>query len=104
MTGTCKLCKALVFGRPVPQLGPDRAKAEFFQFAEAMRQHVFREHKEYLQTFSGLLQACATVLSSLFADCELDEFKLAQTEARAALAEQIQAAVVVVELAPPAAS
>lgn len=101
MTGTCKLCRALVVGAPVLEVGPDRAKAEFVAFAEEMRKHVGTRHLESIQMYAGLLTMAAGFFSALFADCPTEDFATGQETMREVLCAAIQSAQLVVNQDTP---
>lgn len=101
MTGTCKLCLELIFGAPVADVGPEREKAEFLAFADAMRGHVGKRHPEQLQVYGALLTMAAAYLATTFADCHLDGFAEQQAGMRDAVAESIRDAKVVISAGTP---
>lgn len=104
MTGTCKLCREIVTGAPVLEVGPARSKAEFMAFADAMRMHVGLRHKEQLQVYGGLLTMAAAYLATLFADCPLDDFRTGQESTRDFICGQIHDAQVVIAAGTPVQS
>lgn len=100
MTGTCKLCRALVMSPPILELGPNRAKAEFLAFGEAMRGHVYDYHREALAAFSGVLGLATCYFSTLFADTAagLVELEAARDQVREEVISSLRNAQVVVKL------
>jgi hypothetical protein len=101
VTGTCKLCRELVTGAPVLEVGPARMKAEFLAFAEAMRLHVSARHLDQVQVYGALITMLAQLFASLFGDCPLDDFKVGQDSVREFLCSQIRDAQVVISLERP---
>lgn len=104
MTGTCKLCREIVTGAPVLEVGPGRQKAEFMALAEAMFIHVGRQHQNETQMYNGLLIMAARYLATLFADCPLDDFRTAQESTRDFICGQIHDAQVVIAAGTPVQS
>jgi hypothetical protein len=101
MTGICKLCQQLVIGPPVPELGEDRAKAEFVAFADEMRKHIGALHPKEVQMYAAILTMAAGFFSCLFADCETEDFTVGQQAMREVLTAAIQTAQLVVSSGSP---
>lgn len=101
MTGTCKLCREIVTGAPVLEVGPEREAAEFFTFAEAMRKHIAARHMDAIQMYAGVLTVAAAYFSSLFADCSIEGFTAAQEQLQESICNQIRDAQVVIGPAAP---
>lgn len=101
MIGTCKLCRELVTGAPVLEVGPAREAAEFLMFAEAMRQHIGSRHLEAIQMYAGVLTVAAAFFSSLFAESTMDGYETGVEQMRESICAQIRDAKVVIGSAAP---
>lgn len=101
MTGTCKLCREIVTGAPVFEVGPAREAAEFLVFAEAMRRHVGTRHLDAVQVYAGVLTLAAAFFSVLFAESTMEGFEKGVEQMRESLCSQILDAKVVIGPAAP---
>jgi hypothetical protein len=94
--GTCKLCHGLIVAPPVLALGPERIKLELLALSAAMRDHVYEQHREQLQTFIGMLETLALYFATLFADLPA-EAEPAQRDFLEATLKQVRDARLVIE-------